>query len=227
MRAEIVMLGRLDLHPAVRKARRKTAEAFGAEEADARLSKDEWLRVSAILVRCGAAPSVLVVGQAAMANALAAARAPERLLYCGPEKDPGMRLLFDGIQRRSASLPDVSFGDGEFDLVICVDALSRLADGEIESAVQEMRRVARKRFIVSERFCEPLPLAGDRVQFGQKRVEAHFPTAAYAVLFPGRKRAKPWIVAEERMPGYEQESTELPADGAGRLTRVWNWARRR
>jgi hypothetical protein len=227
MRAEIVMLGGLELHPAVRKARRKMAEAFGKNEADAGLSRDEWLRVAAILARCGAASSILVVGEAAMANALDAARAAERLVHCGPEEHPGKRLLFGGIQQRSASLPDVPFDDGELDLVICVDALSALPDHEVEPVLREMRRVARKRFIVSERFCEPVPLAGDRRQFGQKRVEALFPTAACAVLFPGRKRATPWIVAEERMPGYEHESTELPADGAGRLTRVWNWARRR
>ncbi len=62
---------------------------------------------------------------------------------------PGARCL--------GRLPNLPFPDRAFDLVMANDVLEHLADGELEAAVRELRRAARKYLLITVPFGEDLP----------------------------------------------------------------------
>jgi SAM-dependent methyltransferase len=60
--------------------------------------------------------------------------------------DPGLPQRYPAMQFREADIERLPFADGEFDTVICTHVLEHVLN--IEQAISELRRVARRRLLV-------------------------------------------------------------------------------
>ncbi|MEN7538102.1 class I SAM-dependent methyltransferase [Aurantiacibacter flavus] len=88
------------------------------------------------------------------------------------------------------------FEDNQFDCVICMEVIEHLPDGKMEAAIAELRRVARKRLIMSVPFKEPEPLPHYHLQrFDEERIQRVFPRAEYELV--GVERPVPWAFLTE------------------------------
>ena len=88
------------------------------------------------------------------------------------------------------------FADASWDTVSAQEMLEHQADGKVDDVLRELRRVTRKRLLVTVPFCERRLKSGHVQRFDAARVRSMFPTARYTILRKSES-GYPWILIEE------------------------------
>lgn len=105
---------------------------------------------------------------------------------------------------RQMDVGDLAFADGQFDVVFCLEVLEHLGDQAFARALLELRRVTRRRLVMSVPFDEPRPLPSFHLQhFDAARIERDFPSASVTLLHKRDPKAGaagcPWaLIVEDR-----------------------------
>lgn len=175
-------------------------ERFGAELVDKRILPYDWARWSIVLDWVRGAESILDIGTAhgTFMNSLACATAANRLVGIDIRDYSLYSELFPGFERFMADAEEMPFADNEFEIVTCMEVIEHLPGGKMDRVIDQLRRVAAKRLIVSIPFCEPLPLPKyHNQQFTLDRVLALFPNASYTLLLKKPVTRVPWLVVDE------------------------------
>lgn len=92
-------------------------------------------------------------GRGEVADSIAAQRAATRVIGADPSMDA---LQHPRIARSCAALPDLPFGDGCFDVVMCLQVLEHLDDAAFGRACRELLRVSRRYILIGVPFRENL-----------------------------------------------------------------------
>lgn len=175
-------------------------DKFGSENVEKRIPRDDWARWSLILEWVKGAPSILDIGTAhgTFLNSLAAAKASERLVGIDIRDYSMYSQIYAGFQRLFADAGDMPFADNEFDTVTCMEVIEHLEDGKLNGVIDELRRVAARRLIVSVPFCEGLPLyKGHAQRFTPNRISELFPDARLSLFVKEKKGGTPWLIIDE------------------------------
>lgn len=119
---------------------------------------------------------------------------------------------FGGIERHLSDILEIDAAWAR-DVVTCFEVIEHLEPEKLRPAVDRLRRLARKRLLVSVPFMEPLPLhRGHRTRFDAGNLLELFPDARFTILGKGGRadRVAAWILCE--MPGTDLSP---PPSGAG------------
>jgi len=91
--------------------------------------------------------------------------------------------LTEALDFRVMNACKMTFKDAAYDVVICMEVLEHLDDRSFFQALGELRRVARKRLIISVPYNESLPLPSYHKQrFDDERLIALFPRSRIELL---------------------------------------------
>ncbi|WP_434289836.1 class I SAM-dependent methyltransferase [Celeribacter sp. SCSIO 80788] len=92
----------------------------------------------------------------------------------------------------------LSFETDSYDTVVCMEVLEHIPGDAMFTALEELRRVAKKQLIVSVPFDEPQPLPPYHHQyFDAARIAEVFPKAEIHVLQRPHRKGWPWAIAIE------------------------------
>lgn len=92
----------------------------------------------------------------------------------------------------------MSFEDGAFDTVFCMEVLEHLSPEAFDKAVAELRRVAKHKLIMSVPFEEPEPIpAYHKQRFDEHKLRGLFPDAKIERLSKGKSAGCDWAVITE------------------------------
>ncbi len=92
---------------------------------------------------------------------------------------------------------NLSFTDGEFDTVICMEVLEHLDTDSYYSALSEIRRVCGGKLIVTVPFNEPMPSKYHLQSFSSQRIMDEYPDGKYSLLLKSPIMRVPWLMIEE------------------------------
>lgn len=190
LEAQIVHLPDVPLPPEVARAK--------ALHSKARFPTDDWQRTAYAWSLINDDKSILEVGsgQGHMVNALALT--PRRRLATIDIKKHSLFERHGAYEQHVMDATRMTFADGEFDTVLCMEVLEHIPGDGPERALAELRRVAGKRLIVTVPFCEPEPISSVHAhRFSVDRIRKTFPNARLTMLMRERS-ATPWLMAEER-----------------------------
>lgn len=182
---------------------------------------DDWRRTSFVLEQLRPASRILDVGTGAgqFANMLAASSKFESVSALDHIRFGKYRQYYDSITRYDASIAELPFEDGEFDVVTCMEVLEHIPDDVFVPGLAELRRVCGGQLVMSVPFCEQEPLSkGHLRRFEAADVAEIFPDATLTLLDRPRM---PWLIVEERLDGTSAErrrSADTLALDARRMT---------
>lgn len=147
--------------------------------------------------RKGGAVLDVGVGSGQLVNALALGGEFRRVCGIDIAKHTKYERFTDAFERRTMSVVDMSFAEGEFDVVICMEVLEHLEPDEFARALREIRRVCGGQVLASVPYDEPEPLPSyHKIRFGDEELARHFPGARLTLL---EKPRVPWVLIEERV----------------------------
>jgi SAM-dependent methyltransferase len=99
---------------------------------------------------------------------------------------------------RRMNVCSLEFVDGDYDVVICMEVLEHLDPSDFDTAVSELRRVAKNRLIVTVPFKEPLPLPKyHKQQFDEHKLLEYFPKAQISLLKRSKDSEWSWALVIE------------------------------
>lgn len=107
------------------------------------------------------------------------------------------------LDYRIMSITETSFPDRSFDVVFCMEVLEHLDTASLAAALPELRRITKRRLVMSVPFDEPKPLPRYHLQhFDEQRLRAMFPDAEMVLLYRSRIRwTWPWAFVIEEFGG--------------------------
>lgn len=204
LQASIVYLGDVELSAETRMGRDQLAVDLGAEAASKAYKSADWRRVSYVQSIAAKAPGGTLldvgVGQGHFSNAVSKSGVFSRVAAIDIKTSPRFRKHGD-YELYEMDAASMSFADGEFDTVVCMEVIEHIEDGTLEKAISELRRVARSRLLISVPFCEAEPIATyHRQRFVPARLQSMFPEASYTLLCKHPIGGFPWMLMEETWP---------------------------
>jgi SAM-dependent methyltransferase len=198
--ADIVYLGERRAGRIVAAVKKQFERKYGRDRVARRFPLYEWRRLGVALDKCRGFGSVLDVGvgQGHFINALAGSGWFERIVGIDVRDYSFFHAFHENFERVIMDAEAMTFGDREFDVVVCMEVIEHQPDGKLETMIAELRRVAGRKLILSVPFCEPEPLPRyHRQRFGPERLQELFPTANFTILFKDPIVRVPWIMIEE------------------------------
>lgn len=172
---------------------------FGKTAGKGLYSETDWRRLNWVMDQIPKdCKSVLDVGTGpgALINTLALSERFDKVNGIDVRKYSKFVGLSDKFTLEIMDATNMKFEDSQFDCVICMEVIEHLPDGMMEAAIAELRRVTRKRLIMSVPFKEPEPLPHYHLQrFDEERIQRVFPRAEYELV--GVERPTPWAFLTE------------------------------
>lgn len=95
------------------------------------------------------------------------------------------------------SVASLSYPDGHFDTVVCMEVLEHLTDTNYSLAVNELRRVSNKQLLIAVPFNEPMPSKFHLQKFDSNRISTDFQSAKIEILVKKPIMRVPWVLIEE------------------------------
>lgn len=107
--------------------------------------------------------------------------------------------LVPDLDYQMMDIGKMSFPDNCFDTVFCMEVLEHLDSTTLEAGLSSLRRITRKKLVMTVTFDEPLPLPSYHLQhFNEQRIRATFPDAEiFLVHRNNRQSTWPWTVLIE------------------------------
>jgi SAM-dependent methyltransferase len=107
--------------------------------------------------------------------------------------------LTPDLDYRIMDIRKLSFPENSFDIVFCMEVLEHLDSKTLEMGLSALRRIAKRKLVMTVPFNEPLPLPSYHLQhFDEARIRATFPDADILLVHRDRKRSTwPWTVLVE------------------------------
>lgn len=166
-------------------------------------SRWDWQRLlAAYKLVCGKLVLDVGIGIGAFSNILVQSQRFERVVGIDIKKNSRLILPQEGLYEfYIMSILDLKFKNQEFDTVVCMEVLEHLEPNDFIPALEELRRVTKKRLIVTVPFYEPEPLwhfdrrGGHRQRFDYEKLSSFFPNAVATIL--NRGKGIEWIVLLE------------------------------
>jgi SAM-dependent methyltransferase len=203
-------ISQLDLprleNPLLRSIREQFEEAyfeqFGVRSGPGLYKSADWRRLeyaaSLIPSDCQSVLDV-GVGPGAFLNYLALSGRFDRVTGIDKRRYSKFVPLAPNLDYQIMDVGKASFADDSFDMVVCMEVLEHLDSKTLEAGLSSLRRVAKKRLVMTVPFDEPLPLPSYHLQhFDEQRIRATFPDAEIFLLYRDDKRSTwPWAVLIE------------------------------
>lgn len=171
------------------------------DEQPVKLYQSDCLRWSFIMSQLSSYESLLDVGvgQGQFIHALNLMSQFKKLVGIDIKIYPGMkRLMKEYSTSNLFKIMDVinlQFSDQEFDIVTCMECLEHLEIPAFNAALKELRRVCRKRLLITVPFQEnPLPKY-HKQSFDVPKLEQYFPQAEKIIL--NYKNKTNWVLIIE------------------------------
>lgn len=203
-------ISRLDLPeletPLLRTIREQFEEAyldqFGVRSGRGLYKSADWRRLEfATRLIPSDCKSVLDVGvgPGAFLNYLALSDRFERVTGIDKRRYSKFVELAPDLDYQIMDVGKISFPDDSFDMVFCMEVLEHLDSKTLEAGLASLRRVTRKKLVMTVPFDEPLPLPSYHLQhFDEQRIRATFPDAEIFLVHRSNKQSTwPWAVLIE------------------------------
>ncbi len=204
------VISQLDLpkleNPLLRTIREQFEEAyfeqFGVRSGPGLYKNADWRRLEfAAHVIPSDCQSVLDVGvgPGAFLNYLALSGRFDRVTGIDKRRYSKFVELAPDLDYQIMDVGKMSFPDRCFDTVICMEVLEHLDSKTLEAGLSSLRRVTKKKLVMTVPFDEPLPLPSYHLQhFDEQRIRATFPDAEIFLLHRDDQRSTwPWAVLIE------------------------------
>lgn len=178
-------------------------ELFGKSSGRGLYSNSDWRRLDyATYLIPEEITSVLDVGvgPGAMLNFLTMCKKYESVVGIDIRKYSRFIEIQEGLDFRLMNVKRLNFEDGSFDVVICMEVLEHLELDDFERAVKELRRVTKKKLIVSVPFEEENPPAYHKQRFTRDNIPEIFPNAEIRLALKPKPGSWPWAFIIENNP---------------------------
>jgi SAM-dependent methyltransferase len=205
--SEISQIGLPKLEtPLVRTIREQFEEAylkqFGARSGSGLYKNADWRRIEfATRLIPDDCTSVLDVGvgPGAFLNYLALSGRFDRVTGIDKRRYTKFVELAPDLDYQIMDIGDMSFPENSFDTVFCMEVLEHLDSRTLEAGLASLRRVAKKKLVMTVPFDEPLPLPSYHLQhFDEQRIRATFPDAEIVLVHRDKERSTwPWAMLIE------------------------------
>ncbi|CTQ54737.1 bifunctional 3-demethylubiquinone-9 3-methyltransferase/ 2-octaprenyl-6-hydroxy phenol methylase [Roseibium album] len=177
-------------------------ESFGTASSKGLYSNHDWRRIQYCinLIEADKGSALDVgVGPAALLNFLNQARQFDQVTGIDVRRYSKLLLLDESIDYRIMDATKMIFNDESYDTVICMEVLEHLTLNSMIEALSELRRVAKKKLIMSVPFEEPEPLPSYHKQrFDQEKLIEYFPNAEIKLLQRPKRKGWPWAIMVEQ-----------------------------
>jgi SAM-dependent methyltransferase len=139
------------------------------------------------------------VGPGAFLNYLSSLGRFDRVTGIDKRRYSKFVQLVPDLDYRIMDLGNLSFPDNHFDMVFCMEVLEHLDTRTLKAGLAALRRIARKKLVMTVPFDEPLPLPSYHLQhFDEDRIRATFPNAEILLVHRNKDRSTwPWAVLIE------------------------------
>lgn len=139
------------------------------------------------------------VGPGAFLNYLALSGRFDRVTGIDKRRYSKFVELAPDLDYQMMDIGNVSFPDNCFDTVFCMEVLEHLDSKTLEAALSSLRRITRKKLVMTVPFDEPLPLPSYHLQhFDEQRIRATFPDAEIFLVHRNKQQSTwPWTVLIE------------------------------
>lgn len=159
---------------------------FGSEKGKGLYSNHDWRRVQfAVSLILDDAKSVLDVGvgPGALLNYLHMSGRHEQVTGIDIRRYSKLVLMDNAIDFRIMDAAKLDFNADAFDVVVCMEVLEHMPTETMMRAIAELKRVSRRRLIVSVPYLEPEPLPPYHLQrFDEDRIRNTFAGADVTLL---------------------------------------------
>lgn len=180
----------------------KYQELHGQSAGKGFYSNHDWRRIQfalGLLDPAGGSILDVGVGPAALLNYLQISARHTQITGVDMRAYRTKLIVDDATDFRLMNAMDLQFEDGAFDTVVCMEVLEHIPGEGMMTALQELRRVAKKQLIVSVPFDEPKPLPSYHHQhYDADRLAEIFPDAELTLLQRPKRNGWPWAFAVER-----------------------------
>ena len=182
------------------KYRQAYEEKFGKSKGSGLYSERDWRRIAWVINQIPEGTRTILdvgAGPGALINYLTLSNRFERATAIDIRKYSKFVNLADEIDLQIMDASSMAFEDSSYDCVICMEVIEHLPDTKMQPAIDELRRVAKKRLIMSVPFEEPEPLPSYHLQrYDAERIQEVFPRAEYEIV-GAEGRHVPWLFAIE------------------------------
>ncbi len=167
--------------------------------------ENDWRRIewiSSLLPEGGSLLDV-GIGNGAFLNLVMSLDRFQNIVGLDKKQHRSFTKLFESrlYQITYASVTNLPFSDGSFDVVTCMEVLEHLNRRSFVAALNELRRVARDLLVVTVPYAEPHPLgAGHKLRFTASDLLSLFPAADFALL--RREKTFSWMAVVECQGAY-------------------------
>lgn len=177
-------------------------EQFGVRSGQGLYKNADWRRIElATHLIPSDSKSVLDVGvgPGAFLNYLSLSGRFDRVTGIDKRRYSKFVELAPDLDYQIMDIAKMSFPDDHFDTVFCMEVLEHLDSATLEAGLSSLRRVARKKLVMTVPFDEPLPLPSYHLQhFDEQRIRATFPDAEIFLVHRDKKQSTwPWAVLIE------------------------------
>lgn len=158
-------------------------------------AEDDWKRISTCYDMLSADSGSFLdvgVGPGALLNLLTLN--PHATKVCGIDIREYSKLvtIAPALDIKIMSVDRMTFLDDEFDTVICMEVLEHIELPQFRKALEELRRVAKRKLFMTVPLNEPEPLPPyHKLRFTLSDVNAYFPAAEYRLM--SRRKGVPWL----------------------------------
>ena len=163
------------------------------------LRRHDYARWSFVLGKIPDGSTILDIGVGVGQFVNAAARTNRFARICGVDINKHSHFLdseVGGVEMHYVNATELTFEDGEFDYVTCMEVIEHLNDDDMEKAISEIRRVAGKKAIITFPYCEREPIPKYHKQrYTMPRIRKLFPEAKIGLFV--RDRWINWAYVEE------------------------------
>lgn len=177
-------------------------EQFGVRSGSGLYKNADWRRLEyATRLIPSDCKSVLDVGvgPGAFLNYLTLSGRFDRVTGIDKRRYSKFVALTSDLDYQIMDIGKASFPDNHFDMVFCMEVLEHLDSATLGAGLSSLRRIARKRLVMTVPCNEPLPLPTYHLQhFDEERIRATFPDAKIFLVHRNRERSTwPWAVLIE------------------------------
>ncbi|MEX2123390.1 MAG: class I SAM-dependent methyltransferase [Woeseia sp.] len=139
------------------------------------------------------------VGPGAFLNYLALSGRFDRVTGIDKRRYSKFIELAPDLDYRIMDIGNTSFPDNCFDMVFCMEVLEHLESATLEAGLSALRRIAKKKLVMTVPFNEPLPLPMYHLQhFDEDRIRTTFPNAEILLVHRNKGRSTwPWALLVE------------------------------